>query len=115
MFFLRFVPYQKAVLHCATTPSSRVDPIIFGGNLSGSTNHVFGLVKLHDFLFKLPGHERGRRGVQSPYRPESAPWENTDCPACEPRSITCEKFFPERNIQYNRTANLCAMAILATP
>src|SRR6185437_16833119 len=34
-------------------PSSHVDSITSDDNRSGSTNHVFGPVKLHDFLFKL--------------------------------------------------------------
>ena len=53
-----------------------------------SINHVFGPVLHHDYLFKLPPHE-GRRGVQSPSRPETAPGVEADCPACEPRSLIC--------------------------
>jgi hypothetical protein len=52
-FFLRFVPSLKTVLPCVTTQARTLHSITLDGNLSGSTNHVFGPVLHHDFLFKL--------------------------------------------------------------
>jgi hypothetical protein len=51
--FLRFVPYLKTVLPCETPQARTLHSITLDGNRLGSTNHVFGPVLHHDFLFKL--------------------------------------------------------------
>jgi hypothetical protein len=53
-FHLRFDPLlEKTVLPCQTTQARTLHSITLDGNRVGSTNHVFGPVKLHDYLFKL--------------------------------------------------------------
>ena len=61
-FFLRFIPCPEKRLALLNDPSPH-----FASNHSrwqpcGSTNHVFGPVKLHDYLFELPrmAREAGR-------------------------------------------------------
>src|ERR1017187_1211483 len=71
--------------------------------------------KAPSFLFQTlsPGERGGASNQFVGLKPQ--PLGFTDCPTCETRSITCYESCPERNIQYNRTASLCAIATLATP
>ena len=87
-FFLRFVPSLKNVLFLRNHPS----PHFALNHFSMATNQVppamYSVRSCTMISCSNSLTDRERRGVQSASR-RFTPQRYTDCPACEPRSITC--------------------------
>src|SRR5260370_41921092 len=105
MFFLSFVPYWKTVLH-AKRPKLARWRITFDGHHSGSTNHVFGPVKLHDYLFKLSrlAGEAGR--PSNSCDPHPGPHPNPTAPHADRAPPLSGGYPPRGKTPPNRTAHL---------